>query len=383
MKNIINSHFQERFGSQPQVVVKAPGRINIIGEHIDYNNGFVMPCAIDKAIYLGMGQRNDNKVVIYSIDFDAEFVTEDLNQIKIDSSHWSSHVVGVLQELINRGYQLSTGLNICFGGDIPIGAGVSSSAGVEVGIALGTSILFDFNITKKEIALIAQATEHKYIGVNCGIMDMYASIFSRQGHILVLDCEALTHQYISADFENYKFILVDTGVKHSLAGTAYNDRRIACEDGLNYFKKFKGIKSFRDLTENDLLENKAHLSNNVLEKCLYVVQEISRVRLTTTAINNQDFVQIGNLMYQTHQGLSKLFDVSCAELDFLAEAAMNLEGVLGSRMHGGGFGGCTINLINKNFENEIVDKLDSLYQKQFGRSPQIISVNISDGATII
>lgn len=198
---------------------------------------------------------------------------------------------------------------------------------------------------------------------------MYASIFSRQGHVLVLDCEALTHQYVSVDFEDYKFILVDTGVKHSLASTAYNDKRIACEDGLNYFKKFKGTNSFRDLTDKYLLENKVHLSSNVFEKCLPVVQEISRVKMAKVAIDNQDFVQIGNLINQTHQGLSKLFDVSCTELDFLSESAMNLEGVLGSRMHGGGFGGCTINLINKNFENEIVNKLDSLYQKQFGRSP--------------
>jgi galactokinase len=379
----IDNTYKKQFGKAADLHVKAPGRINIIGEHTDYNNGFVMPCAIDKYIYFSIGKREDTQLQLFSTDFNELTVFNNVNDLALKNQHWSSHLAGIIKEISGRGYVFETGVNICFGGDIPIGAGLSSSAAIEAGTGVGLNHLFDFNIDKKTLAKIAQDTEHKHIGVKCGIMDMFASIFSQKGSVIQLDCRDLSYQYISANIEGYKFILVDTMVKHTLASSEYNTRRQECETGVAFFnQKMGNIQSLRDVNPAQVKQYKNELAANIYDRCLFVTEEVERVKKAAKALERQDMQTLGKLLNKTHKGLKNRYKVSCKELDFLAAKALTIEGVLGCRMLGGGFGGCTINLIKNTDEADFISKISHYYETAFGSKPNIYSVNMSGGVAV-
>ncbi|HLO42705.1 MAG TPA: galactokinase [Leadbetterella sp.] len=376
----IEKNYNSLFGKNSELKIKAPGRINILGEHTDYNNGFVMPSAIDKAIYFAIGKRQDKKLCISALDLDQYFEANDINSLSIKPKDWSNHLVGVILEIKKLGFNFETGISVCFGGDIPNGAGLSSSAAVEAGIGFALNELFGFNLSLLQLAKIAQATEHNYVGVQCGIMDMYASIFSKEKHVLRLDCEKLEHDYIPADFENYTFLLVNSAVKHNLADSEYNIRRKQCQKGVEVLNShFGNISTLRDANFEQLEQVKSEIDSVTYNRCKYILDEKERVMLASDALEKHDFEKLGQIMNETHQGLSKLYEVSCKELDFLAAEAREIKGVLGSRMMGGGFGGCTLNLIKKESESEFKEKIQASYRSEFGIIPEIYTANLSEG----
>lgn len=377
----LDESFLEYFGQTPDLKIQAPGRINIIGEHLDYNDGLVMPAAIDKFIYFSVGKRRDSKVILKSIDMDSVFETEDINRFEIKTDHsWQNHLLGVIKEFSLNGIQFSSGINVCFGGNIPNGAGLSSSAAVEAGIGTALNILFDCGFDKLKLTKIAQQTEHKYVGVKCGIMDMFASIFSQKDQLIQLDCLDFTHKYVSGKFTDHEFILVNSGVKHTLADSQYNIRRNQCETGLEELKKnFSEIKSFRDVKLPQIEILKKLDDPKVYERCEYVLEEIQRVFDATEALEKGEMEKLGILLNGSHHGLSKKYEVSCEELDFLQNEALKINGVLGARMMGGGFGGCTLNLVKKNSEESFKSKISVLYAEKFGIVPEIYVVNTGHG----
>jgi galactokinase len=376
----IEDSYVSLFGKKSDIKIKAPGRINILGEHTDYNNGFVMPSAIDKAIYFSIGKRADSKVCISAIDLNCYFEAEDINDLTNKPNDWSNHLVGVILEIRKLGLAFENGINVCFGGDIPNGAGLSSSAAVEAGIGFGLNEIFELNLSLLQLAKIAQATEHNYVGVKCGIMDMYASLFSRKNHVIRLDCENLEHDYIPADFKEHTFILVNSGVKHNLADTQYNVRRNQCQTGVEALnKKFGNIRTLRDVNFEQLEQIKFEIDPITFARCNYILDEKERVMLASKALENHDFEKLGKIMNLTHEGLSTMYEVSCSELDFLATEALKIDGILGSRMMGGGFGGCTLNLIKKEAEVDFKEKITSAYQLKFGIIPEIYTANLSEG----
>jgi galactokinase len=376
----IEESYISLFRKNSDIKIKAPGRINILGEHTDYNNGFVMPSAIDKAIYFSIGKREDSKICISAIDLESYFEADDIDNLTNKPHHWSNHLVGVILEIKKLGFSFEAGINVCFGGDIPNGAGLSSSAAVEAGIGFGLNEIFGLNLSLLQLAKIAQATEHNYVGVKCGIMDMYASLFSRKNHVIRLDCEKLEHDYISADFKEHTFILVNSGVKHNLADTEYNVRRNQCQTGVEALnKKFGNIRTLRDVNLEQLEQLKSDIDPITYNRCKYILDEKERVMLASEAFTQHNFENLGEIMNQTHEGLSKMYEVSCKELDFLATEALKIDGVLGSRMMGGGFGGCTLNLIKKEAEADFREKIKVTYLYEFGINPEIYTANLSEG----
>jgi galactokinase len=376
----IEDHYLSSFGNPSEIRIKAPGRINILGEHTDYNNGFVMPSAIDKAIYFSIGKSSNSKLSIWALDLDSFYEANDINNLKPSPNHWSNHLVGVILEIQKLGHKFDSGVYIAFGGDIPNGAGLSSSAAVEAGIGFGLNELFGFQLGSLQLAQIAQATEHNYVGVKCGIMDMYASIFSKENQVLRLDCKTLEHDYIPAEFEKHTFILVNSAVKHNLADSEYNVRRKQCQVGVEVLNtKFGNIDSLRDTNFEQLEDVKSDIDRLTYNRCKYILEEKERVLRASEALEKHDFAELGKIMNETHQGLSELYEVSCAELDFLADEARKIEGVLGSRMMGGGFGGCILNLIEKESEPVFREKISKSYESKFGIIPEIYTANLSQG----
>lgn len=376
----IGDSYLTLFGKKADIKIKAPGRINILGEHADYNNGFVMPSAIDKAIYFSIGKREDSKLCISATDLECYFEADDINNLIYKPNDWSNHLVGVILEIKKLGFAFDKGINVCFGGDIPNGAGLSSSAAVEAGIGFGLNEIFGFKLDLLQLAKIAQATEHNYVGVKCGIMDMYASLFSKKNHVIRLDCKKLEHDYIPAEFKEHTFILVNSAVKHNLADTEYNVRRNQCQAGVESLNKvFGNINSLRDVNFKHLEQIKADIDPITYNRCKYILDEKERVMLASDALTQHDFEKLGEIMNQTHEGLSKMYEVSCGELDYLAIEARKIDGVLGSRMMGGGFGGCTLNLIKKEAESNFREKIKMAYLHKFGINPEIYTANLSEG----
>lgn len=376
----IEDRYLSLFGKKSEIKIKAPGRINILGEHADYNNGFVMPSAIDKAIYFSIGKRADSKLCISAIDLESYFEADNINNLINKPNDWSNHLVGVILEIKQQGFYFDKGINVCFGGDIPNGAGLSSSAAVEAGFGFGLNEIFGLNLGLLQLAKIAQATEHNYVGVKCGIMDMYASLFSRKNHVIRLDCQKLEHDYIPAEFKDHTFILVNSAVKHNLADTEYNVRRNQCQKGVEALsKEFGNINTLRDANFQQLEQIKADIDPITYNRCKYILDEKERVMLASEALKLHDFEKLGEIMNQTHEGLSKMYEVSCVELDFLAIEARKIGGVLGSRMMGGGFGGCTLNLIKKEAEADFREKIKLAYLHKFGINPEIYTANLSEG----
>lgn len=379
--NHIEKTFDEKFGGE-KIAVRAPGRINIIGEHTDYNEGFVLPAAVPAAIYFAIGRRNDNKVNLYSTDFkqQCEF---SLNDTQKPDLQWASYLFGVTKIIQQRGYKIS-GFNCVFGGDIPVGSGMSSSAALESGLAFGISQLNNLNITPLEMAKIGQQSEHEYVGVKCGIMDQYASIFGKEGKCIKLDCRSLQHEYANANIPGYVFILSNTMVKHSLASSEYNKRRSEVEEGVAMVKALHPeVKSLRDCTLDMIDEIKSNISETIYRRCRFVIEENERVTKACERLNNGEIEEFGKLIYQSHYGLSQMYEVSCKELDFLVSQTESMDYVLGSRMMGGGFGGCTISLVKAENAEEFKKTIAKAYKKEFNIDPQFYQAVAENGVELL
>lgn len=363
-------------------MISAPGRINLIGEHTDYNEGFVLPAAINKSILFGINKNDENKYRFYASDLDEYYETSTLSKEAI-SKTWAAYFIGVLAQYEAKGIHLS-GVDCVFGGNIPLGAGLSSSAAIECGFAFGLNKIFNSNLPKYDLALMAQKAEHEYAGVLCGIMDQYASLFGKYNHVFRLDCRTHKHQYFPFDMKDFVIALVDTGVQHELASSEYNLRRQECEKGVAVIQKFKpSIKALRDVDEAFMLKHERDLDPLTFKRCNYVVKENQRVIDACTALERCDFHKLGQLMYQSHDGLSNEYQVSCQELDLLVDLTRNLDFIYGSRMMGGGFGGCTINLLERESKDQFQQIITEAYQTKTGKNPNIYFVELSNGVSEI
>ena len=376
-----SEHFKTMFQKEPDHVFLSPGRINIIGEHVDYNDGFVLPAAINKYVCIAISSNENSQCKIVAKDLN-EIFEFDLNDTLVpNATMWINYILGVLQQFKEK-KALNKGFNSVFSSTVPIGSGLSSSAAVECGFAYAMNKMYNFNLTKEEIALIGQKSEHTFVGVNCGIMDQFASVFGKKNKVIKLDCNTLEYEYHKANFKKYSLLLLDSNVKHTHLTSGYNDRRNEVEQGLSIIQQhFPEVKTFRNCTEKMLLELKEQLGETIFKRCHFVVKEIQRVQDAVDALENSDFRKLGKLMTETHQGLSKEYEVSCDEIDFLVQLVSNNEKVLGSRMMGGGFGGCSINLVEKGSENELIEKTSNQYRSQFGIELKAYKVKISKGTT--
>jgi galactokinase len=380
IKNTTN-FFKETFGTEPQKIVLSPGRINIIGEHIDYNDGYVLPAAIDKIICFAFEKNNSNQSRIIAIDLNDEFEINLADPIGLTDNVWTNYVRGVMNQLKLKGFDFES-FNCVFSSNIPVGSGLSSSAALECGFLFGLNELFNLKIKPVDIALMGQSAEH-WVGINCGIMDQFSSVMGLENKVIKIDCKTLEYEYHNANFNDYSLILFDSNVKHSLMTSAYNERREQCEEGIAIVKEnFPEITSFRDCTEQHILGLQNVMSANVFKRSLFVVKEINRVKLACEALDNGEIEALGKLMFETHEGLSKDYEVSCDELDMIVDILKGEEAVVGSRLMGGGFGGCTINLIKKGNEEEIKKKLSALYFDAFGIELKIYDVKIGNGTSL-
>lgn len=372
----VSSIFKESFSSTPSLYY-SPGRINFIGEHVDYNDGFVMPAAIDKGMYYAIGLNNTDELNFYSVDFKEKLSIKIADIKKLTG--WKNYVLSVVNEFVLLNLPVK-GFDCVFAGDIANGAGISSSAAVEGGVAFGLNELLHFGLNRKELALLGQRAEHNFPGVNCGIMDQYANMFGKKNQVILLDCRSIEHSYFPLEIADYKVILINSNVHHSLASSEYNVRRKQCEEGLHIMKEEKNINSFRDIKKaEDLLPFKNKMGEVVYMRCLYVVEEIYRTQQAAKFLQENNLIEFGKLMFATHEGLSKLYQVSCNEIDFLVQLAKENKDVIGSRQMGGGFGGCTINIIKEEAVTDFLSSATVAYQKKFQINPEVIEVRIVDG----
>lgn len=377
---MIHTFFQ-RYGTRLQVHSSSPGRINLIGEHTDYNDGFVLPGAIDKKISFSLAKNgHPNLCRVYSIDMD-DSVEFSLNSLqKAVAGSWKNYAIGVAAELMVAGAQFE-GFDAIFTGDVPLGAGLSSSAALECALATGLNTLFDLGFNQQEIIHISQMAEHHYAGVECGIMDQFASVMGKKDQVFMLDCRTKEYEYFSLNLEDCQLLLLDTCVEHSLAGTAYNERRSQCEQGAAILREFyPEIINLRDVTLAQLQEHQAALPEIVYQRCLHVVTENERVHRTCQAISDKDMPLLGSLLYQSHDSLSKVYEVSCPELDFLVDFTRKRAEILGARMMGGGFGGCTLNLVNSSEKDTFIDAISAAYLTETGIPLKAYAVSLEDGA---
>ena len=373
--------FKDTFGVEPRKTVLSPGRINIIGEHIDYNDGFVLPAAINKIICFAFEKNDSNTSKIIAIDLDDSFEVDITTEIELTENVWTNYLRGVINQLQINGFKFE-GFNCVFSSNIPVGSGLSSSAALECGFLYGINELFNLDIKPINIALMGQKAEH-WVGINCGIMDQFSSVMGQENKVIKIDCRTLEFEYHDANFSDYSLVLFDSNVKHSLMTSAYNQRRQQCEEGISIIKKnYPKITSFRDCTENQVISLKDKMSVAVFKRSLFVVKEIKRVTLACEALDKGDIQTLGQLMFETHEGLSVDYEVSCTELDFLVNRVKVENSVIGSRLMGGGFGGCTINLIKRGEEEAIKSKLSKLYLDAFGIELKIYDVKIGNGTSL-
>jgi len=373
----IKNKFSALFGDEFSVYT-SPGRVNLIGEHTDYNGGFVFPGAIDKGIYSCIRLNGTKTVRAYSIDKE-EYCEFGLNEEDLPEQHWAKYLFGVCREIEKRGYTIG-GFDTVFAGNVPIGAGMSSSAAVESTYAYALNELFNLGIDKFELARIGQMTEHHYVGVKCGIMDQFASLFGKAGNLMRLNCATMEFEYFPFDPKGYKVVLLDTLVKHSLASSAYNKRRESCENACAHIAaKYPEVKYLSDATQDMLDEVRPDISGEDYLRASYVIGEKQRVLDVCDALGKGDYETVGKCMYGTHFGMSKLYEVSCEELDYLNDLAKEC-GVTGSRVMGGGFGGCTINLVKEELYDNFIKTAKEKFNAKFGHEPKVYDVVISDGA---
>lgn len=377
MQEQISIKFKELFQTEGGFFA-SPGRINLIGEHTDYNGGFVFPGAVDKGMIAEIKPNGTGTVRAYALDL-SDYAEFGLTEEAAPKASWARYIFGVCREIIKRGGNIQ-GFDTVFAGDVPLGAGMSSSAALESTFAFALNELFALGIDKFELAKIGQSTEHNYCGVKCGIMDQFASVFGKAGSLIRLDCRSLEYKYYPFNPVGYKLVLVDSVVKHELASSAYNKRRQSCENVVAAIRRnHPQVEFLRDASMEMLNEVKADISAEDYMRAEYVIEEIQRVLDVCDALEHGDYETVGAKMYATHHGMSKLYEVSCEELDFLNDIAKEC-GVTGSRVMGGGFGGCTINLVKEELYDHFIQTAVSAYKEKYGREPKIYDVVISDGA---
>ena len=368
--------YQEQFGEGAKVFF-SPGRINLLGEHVDYNGGFVLPAAINKGIWFAIATNNTNTATFVAADINESFSVE-IDHIRKQDG-WQNYVLGVLHILKKKRYSIG-GFNCVFGGNVPQGAGLSSSAALEAGLAYALNDLFSLGLTREQMALIAQEAEHSFPGTKCGIMDMFASLHGKEGHCMLLDCNSLQYEHLPLELNEYELVLINSKVHHSLNDGQYNRCFQEAMEGLSFFQTINSkITSFRSVSTDVVNQFKDNLSPEVYDRCIYITQEIERTKQAAIYLKENDVIEFGKLMYQTHKGLSELYKVSCSELDYLVTEAKMKYDVIGSRMMGGGFGGCTINLVAKQNREVVIGDIVASYQRVFDIQPEVYIVQTSNG----
>jgi len=373
-ENFENTHKKDGF-------FQAPGRVNLIGEHTDYNNGFVLPMAINRRIYVYIQLRDDDAINLYSIDLD-RFYTTTIKKVQFnDQNNWSNYIIGVVSELKKDGFKLP-GFNMIFTGDIPQGAGLSSSAALEVATVTALSNLNNFDISSVDKALIAQRAENKFVGVDCGIMDQYISCLGEKDHALLIDCDSYDYEKVPFKDKKYQILIIDSKVQRGLVDSKYNLRRQQCNNVVKFFNDnfSKDIQSLRDININELFRYQDKLNEDDYKRASHVLTENRRVLDFCDSIENKNYEKAGRLMYASHLSLKDDFEVSCPELDFLVDTAMKAKGVLGARMTGAGFGGCTVNLIEKDYKSKIVNMIKDTYNQEYKKDPDFYISNPAAGA---
>ncbi|MGV8878980.1 MAG: galactokinase [Sphingobacteriaceae bacterium] len=377
----LQKKFRALFNAEP-LMVRSPGRINLIGEHTDYNHGLVLPAAINKHIYAAIQKRDDEEIHLYAEHFNESYQTS-LSSLKPSGKLWPDYLLGVVDQLVKAGHPLK-GFNLAFDGDIPQGGGLSSSAALECATAYGLNELFGLGYDRLAIAKLSQAAENEFVGVKCGLMDQFASVFGKKQQLIKLDCDNFEYEYIPFLAEDITIVLFDTQVKHSLASSAYNERREQCEAGVEMIKEhLPAVNSLRDATEQLLLQYVKPVDELVYRRCTYVVAEIKRLQDACEDLKRNDFSQFGKRMYETHAGLKDLYEVSCPELDVLVDFVKDQPEVLGARMMGGGFGGCTINLVKTSAVENLILKTAAHYKSALGKELQTYVAQIDDGTGLV
>lgn len=374
-------HFEKLFQKPAKYIFLSPGRINIIGEHVDYNDGFVLPAAINKYICFAISKNKNSECVLVAKDLNDVYTFDINDPLQPINKMWANYILGVLHQLKEKGLP-EKGFTIVFSSTIPMGAGLSSSAALECGIAYAMNKIFDLKLSKEEIARIGQKAEHTFAGVNCGIMDQFAAVFGKKNYVIKLDCTTLAYEYHKANFKEYQLVLFDSCVKHTHLTSGYNDRRNEVEQGLAIIKaNYPEVTSFRNCTEKMVFSLKDTLGEIIFNRCLFVVQEIERVDLAVRALTDGNIEQLGDLMTKTHYGLSELYEVSCPEMDFLVTEANTIPEIIGARMMGGGFGGCTINLVKKENVNAVIEKMRRAYATQYNIDLKYYKIKIAKGTS--
>ena len=378
----VSALFAQQFSEAPSFVIASPGRINLIGEHVDYNSGFVLPAAIDKYMYVAVSHRNDSQILLHATDLNQNFQTNLDAALQPSSSGWPNYVLGVIDELRKDGHVIS-GFNMLITGNIPIGAGVSSSAALECATVFACKHLFDLDISKQVMVKTAQRAENNFVGVNCGVMDQFASMFGKADHVIKLDCADLSYTYFPFKLEGISIVLFDTFVKHSLASSEYNTRRQECEIGMAALRQQFSITSFREATLVMLEAVADSISDKVYNRCKYVIEEIARMEAACDHLLAGEIDAFGARMYETHMGLSELYEVSCTELDCIVENCKKEKDIVGARMMGGGFGGCVVALVQATKVEEIYNRINTAYQNKFGRNMGKYLMQIGDGTRLL
>ena len=377
----VDKAFLERFGAGGgRITVRSPGRVNLIGEHTDYNEGFVLPAAVDKVMLFAVRPRTDQHCRFYAVDLDAAFECE-LGSLRKSPDGWPNYLLGVIDQMRKAGYSLR-GCDLAFGGDIPIGAGMSSSAALEAGFAFALNDLFELDLDRLALVKLAQRAENEFVGVQCGIMDQFANIFGEAKKVLRLDCRSLEYRLYPFERSDLRIVLCDSQVRRALASSEYNVRRRQCETGVDALRKHDpNIKSLRDVQLELLRQHRGELDQVIYKRCEYVVRENMRVERACKDLDRNDFRSFGEQMYQSHNGLRDGYEVSSPELDILVELATGIDGVLGARMMGAGFGGCTINLVEQARVDEFVERIQYGYRERLGKELKVYVTSIESGTT--
>lgn len=377
----IKDRYADQFGSETLEtarIFRSPGRINLIGEHTDYNNGFVLPASVDKAVYFIVSPREDNQVILHAADLDETYLFK-LDDLSKPDRSWPHYQIGIIDQLHKNGYKIG-GFQTTFGGNVPVGAGLSSSAALECCLLFALNEIFELGLDRFSIVKMSQKAENEYVGVQCGIMDQFASAFGKKESVIRLDCRSLEYQYFPFPMQDYLLVLCDTSVKHSLASSEYNTRRIECEQGTAILKKYDpSIESLRDATPELVEQHKNELGDVIYRRCKFMTEEIERVQVACDLLVEGNLADFGKKMYETHHGLQHEYEVSCPELDFLVDQTRSNDSVLGARMMGGGFGGCTINLIANSAVDDFEENMKKAYFNQYNIDLPCYRVKITDG----